>query len=164
MLAKIKTILILILMGAVAYLLFQGSTFLDSKLENKPSPWVQTETDTLAPVSAQPLSTVADEADAVVKEARAHIAETQEESAPVSRGPLTFTVDIEQPEITNSNYRSLKSWADDDYPGIKDDIKAALANDGMVRNDEYMQIIRYSNQWTESQQSGAKRSLMDFIE
>ena len=155
MLKKIKTLAILILMGVIAFLLFQGSTFLDSKLENKPSQWVQ-DKPVIAPVTKTP-------EEATVAEAIAHVAEQKEETKSVSLGQLTFVINANEPEISNSKYRSLRSWAKDDYPGIKDDIAAALANDGMIRQDEFMQILTFSNAFSEAMEKGAKDELKEFL-
>ena len=78
-------------------------------------------------------------------------------------GQLTFVINTDEPEISNTKYRTLRNWAKDDYPGIKDDIATALANDGMIRHDEYMQILTFSNAFSEAMEKGAKDELKEFL-
>jgi len=155
MLKKIKTIIILVLMAAVAYLLFQGSTFLDSKLENKPTPWIQTETDTVAPVApSTPKATPKETPD--VAYMRGAVIQLDSNYPPL-------TVD-DSPEASNHDHSWLSRMvSNESYPGIKTHVREAFENDGVLRKTENSEIISRSVDWNERAQAGEKQTLRDLV-
>jgi len=146
MLAKIKTLFILILMAGIAFLLFQGSTFLDSKLENKPTQWIQEEP-IIAPVTKTP--------EQVSEQVQG---EVNEEVA------LATPIDTNSDEISNNDYDWLGGIGHDCYPGLPADVKAAFANDDMIRKNEYTEIMTRCADYMELQDAGAKGVLRKMVQ
>lgn len=67
------------------------------------------------------------------------------------------------PEISNINYTSLKTFTVTCYPDVKKDIRKALANDDKILEDEYYSILKKCNNATNKKQNIAKEDLKKAI-
>ena len=149
MLKKIKTFLILVLLCAVCFLLFQGSTFLDSKLENKPTSWVEKVPDTIAPASANTPT---------VEEYKTAI-----ETGMYKTEAVVMPLDDSSPEIVNTDYSWLQSAVKRCHPLMKGELKSAIANDGIIRQNEYRAIMNRCVEYNEQESAGDKAELKRFL-
>ena len=73
-------------------------------------------------------------------------------------------VDPDSPEIDNSDYVWMQGRIKACHPTMKDELREALANDGVIRKNEYKFILHEQcNTFTEAQDAGAKNELKKFL-
>lgn len=67
-------------------------------------------------------------------------------------------------EIDNIGYDWLRSIARHCHPSYKDEVKSALKNDGIIRENEYHILISRCNDHNNLKEAAAKQKLMEFVE
>lgn len=150
-----KLIAILAILGAIALMLYQVVDMEQVAKEYKPVMEAFDKAVEMIPAKEEVIETVDDKITTI--KANPKVVKYKADRS-------TLIIDPDSPEIANSNYSWLKNKVDRmSYPNIKKDLREALTNDGVIRQNEYNTIINRTVDYNESQDAGAKAELKESL-